>query len=544
MAKSTKVYWRQAEYYFLWSGLLFSLVFHLLWWHFPLVRDEGEFAVIARQILDGIPLYQGAYNYKLPGVSLILALNMLVFGKSVWTVRFTGMLINLLSIWMVYKFSKRFLNRRIAFYSAFFYSLLSNHFAMVGYATMSEQFVALFIVSGLYFLLSKGKKLHLFISGLMFGLALLMKQSILFMLLAPFVYLSVQEFPRSALQAKKFLADSLRIGCGITIPYLLVVTGVYLQGSFTDLWKWTVVFPSEYSAIIPLRYGWIYLKSALKYISYPYRALWLAGLLGFLLFLWQWKSLRQKCIFTIWGLLAFAGVSAGFYYRFHYFYFVLPFPAIMAAFFLHFMLDRPAASEGGKSPQKAVSYRNLLTFLILIGLFLYAGKYEFLMPYRFDSRQIVRRVEGRNPYYEMPLIAQKVKPLLKPEDQVLVFGSEAEFYFYVPQKNATGYLFTYEMVKPHPGNLVMQKEYISQAEQHKPKIFLDVDVRTSWLKWDKVPDTIFRWKEVFLKNYRLAGLVEYDMDTTLFLWDVSGDYQPVRENVVRIYSRLEHSQGN
>ncbi len=541
MTDRAKKYWRQPEYYVLLLSALFSILFHILWWHFPLVRDEGEFAVIAGQILDGIPLYREAYNYKLPGVSVILALQMLITGKTVWSVRFTGMLINLLSIGAIYKLSKRFFNPEVASFAAFFYSILSNHYAMIAYATMSEQFVALFIIAGLYFLLCKEKRLHLFNSGLMFGLALLMKQSILFMLFAPFLYLLIESLSRSAFRLKNIWRDSLWIGSGMVIPYLSVVLWVYVQGSFAQFWKWTFVFPSEYSEVIPLRYAWIYLKSALRYITYPYRAIWLAALLGFLFFLWKEKSLQRKFVFMSWSILAFAGVSAGFYYRFHYFYFVLPFLAMLAAFFLHLLLGSPETKdfEDATFAKAGTNYRNIVPFLLFITLFAYAGRYEFLPVSRLDTRQMVRRVEGRNPYYEMPVIAQKMKPLLKPEDQVLVFGSEAEFYFYMHQKNAVSYLFTYEMVKPHPGNIVMQKEYISQAEANKPKLFLDVDVRTSWLKWDKVPDTIFRWKKHFLKNYRRIGVVEYDTDTTLFLWDVPGDYQASKENVIQIYRRTD-----
>jgi hypothetical protein len=93
------------------------------------------------------------------------------------------------------------------------------------------------------------------------------------------------------------------------------------------------------------------------------------------------------------------------------------------------------------------------------------------------------------------------------------------------------------MVKPHKGNISMQLEFIEQVEKNKPKIFIDVDVYTSWLRWDHIPDTLFRWKEKYLENYDRLALVEYDQDTSIFLWEIPDDYQAKLENVIQVYQR-------
>ncbi len=184
--------------------------------------------------------------------------------------------------------------------------------------------------------------------------------------------------------------------------------------------------------------------------------------------------------------------------------------------------------------------RKILKTLTLI-FFLFLGIYGIMKEIPLmagnNLRRAVRRVEARNPYYEMPVIAQKIATSLRKEDQLVVFGSDAELYFYLPNKNATSYLFTYEMVKPHKGNISMQLEFIEQVEKNKPKIFIDVDVYTSWLRWDHIPDTLFRWKEKYLENYDRLALVEYDQDTSIFLWEIPDDYQAKLENVIQVYQR-------
>jgi hypothetical protein len=521
----------------LFSAILFSLIFHIVWWDFPLVRDEGEFAVIARQILQGIPLYKEAYNYKLPGVSLILASQMLFLGKTLWTVRWTGMLINVLSIWMIFRLSSKWFGSRAGIFSAFFYSILSNHYAMIAYSTMSEQFVVLFILLALTYLHESSRQ-KIFISGIFFGFAFLMKQSAIFMLLIPYFYFAYSVFPFSRKQFLQFAQKSILVSIGIFLPYLGIVGWVLLQGSFTQFWNWTYVYPSEYSMVMDLRYAWNYLFSALGYISYPYRFIWMMALFGFLFLIGGKEKSKLKYLFVIYSVLAGLSVSAGLYFRFHYFYFILPVLSISASYFVWFWIDDYRLLR--LVTHKNKNMRKILKTLTLI-FFLFLGIYGIMKEIPLmagnNLRRAVRRVEARNPYYEMPVIAQKIATSLRKEDQLVVFGSDAELYFYLPNKNATSYLFTYEMVKPHKGNISMQLEFIEQVEKNKPKIFIDVDVYTSWLRWDHIPDTLFRWKEKYLENYDRLALVEYDQDTSIFLWEIPDDYQAKLENVIQVYQR-------
>ncbi|MBI4172199.1 MAG: hypothetical protein HY511_05525, partial [Actinobacteria bacterium] len=48
----------------------------------PLDRDEGEYAYLGQLLLQGIPPYATAYNFKMPGIYGIYALILAVFGQS------------------------------------------------------------------------------------------------------------------------------------------------------------------------------------------------------------------------------------------------------------------------------------------------------------------------------------------------------------------------------------------------------------------------------------------------------------------------------
>lgn len=358
------------------------------------------------------------------------------------------------------------------------------------------------------------------------------------MLLIPYFYFAYSVFPFSRKQFLQFAQKSILVSIGIFLPYLGIVGWVLLQGSFTQFWNWTYVYPSEYSMVMDLRYAWNYLFSALGYISYPYRFIWMMALFGFLFLIGGKEKSKLKYLFVIYSVLAGLSVSAGLYFRFHYFYFILPVLSISASYFVWFWIDDYRLLR--LVTHKNKNMRKILKTLTLI-FFLFLGIYGIMKEIPLmagnNLRRAVRRVEARNPYYEMPVIAQKIATSLRKEDQLVVFGSDAELYFYLPNKNATSYLFTYEMVKPHKGNISMQLEFIEQVEKNKPKIFIDVDVYTSWLRWDHIPDTLFRWKEKYLENYDRLALVEYDQDTSIFLWEIPDDYQAKLENVIQVYQR-------
>ena len=70
------------SYGFLLLVLLFFGLIRLRLLHFPLERDEGEYAYSGQLILQGIAPYQLSYSMKLPGTAAAYALFMAIFGLS------------------------------------------------------------------------------------------------------------------------------------------------------------------------------------------------------------------------------------------------------------------------------------------------------------------------------------------------------------------------------------------------------------------------------------------------------------------------------
>jgi len=501
--------------------------------NFPLVRDEGEFAYIASLILSGNDLYDFAYNYKLPGVSAVYSLFMLLFGKNLLAVRIAGTFINLLGIYFIYKLTQKLYDKNIGAFAAIGYSLLSVDYSVIGYSAMSEQFVNLFVISGLIVLLKaldSNKIIYFFISGLLIGLSFIMKQSALFIVIAPVLFLVYHHLFVNRKSTGKFFYMLFCLLSGIGLPYLVIVLIVLWQGTLEQFIKWTITYPSSYSKIISFNEAVYILKNSLIYVTHHYREIWAFSFLGFFAFIFSRFPFANKLLILLFGIFGFLSVSAGFYFRHHYFIMILPVTVIFFGFFSNLIIK--FVNRFNQGIIKVIVF----VFIIFISGYYVINKTKIY--FQHNTQTLVRYFEGLNPYYEAKIVSDSLNRILKPEDNLAVLGSEAEIYFYTMNKPATGYLFTYELVKPHKYNLEMQKEMIKEIEKNKPKAIVYADIRTSWLIYNDIPTEIFSWFDEYVKQYEKIGVVDISYDTTIYKWhDEVANYVPKSKATLNIYLR-------
>src|SRR5580692_2258310 len=145
----------------------------------PLERDEGEYAYAGQLILQGIPPYELAYNMKLPGTYYACALGMALFGQTIAGMHATLIVVNSLTIVFVFLLALKLFGVAAGLVAAASYALMSVSPFVLGMATHANQFVVLFVVPATW-LLWKGceenRRGWVFLSGLLYGLAFLMKQ--------------------------------------------------------------------------------------------------------------------------------------------------------------------------------------------------------------------------------------------------------------------------------------------------------------------------------------------------------------------------------
>src|ERR1022692_380396 len=145
----------------------------------PLDRDEGEYAYAGQLILQGIPPYELAYNMKLPGTYYAYAAGMAAFGQTIKGVHLTLIAANSLTIIFVFLLGRKLSGAMAGVVACASYGIMSVSTGVLGMEAHANHFVVLFAVPATLLLWRAGKSNRpgtLFFSGLLYGLAFLMKQ--------------------------------------------------------------------------------------------------------------------------------------------------------------------------------------------------------------------------------------------------------------------------------------------------------------------------------------------------------------------------------
>jgi hypothetical protein len=123
------------------AAILFSTLVRIRLGEFPLERDEGEYAYAGQLILEGIPPYRLAYNMKLPGTYLAYAVMMALFGQSAAGIHLGLLIVNLVTIALLYFLGRDLFDPLAGAVSAVGFSVMSVSASVLGTAAHATHFV-------------------------------------------------------------------------------------------------------------------------------------------------------------------------------------------------------------------------------------------------------------------------------------------------------------------------------------------------------------------------------------------------------------------
>src|SRR6478735_5434286 len=256
---SARIPARRAIWPWIWLGLIFLFVvavrIRLL--PVPLERDEGEYAYAGQLILEGIPPYQLVYNVKFPGTYAAYALLMAIFGQTPSGIHLGLLFVNLGAIVLLFFLARRLFDSYAAVIASATYALMSTSTAVMGLRAHATHFVIVAALGGFVVLLrglESRRALTLFWSGLLFGVAVLMKQQGVFLGIFAFGVLLYNEWSSKiaansdgssagSLQgpdtdAKKSLLPGLRrvaaFSFGTVVPYAMACLVLWRTGVFKN----------------------------------------------------------------------------------------------------------------------------------------------------------------------------------------------------------------------------------------------------------------------------------------------------------------------
>jgi hypothetical protein len=504
----------------------------------PLERDEGEYAYLGQLILKGIPPYLNAYSMKLPGAGMAYAVIMSLFGQTPFGIHLGLLIVNVLSAALVWLLARRLFEKLTATVATMIYLLLSLSQGVFGVFAHATHFVVLFSLAGYVLLLhflTNHRRFHLATSGFCLGLAFIMKQHAVPLVVFAFLYLLWNEYKKGC-SAKRLLSEGgLFSGCAAA-PFTAIVLWVVQAGTFGRFWFWTVAYARGYASRDIFSKGLTapisYLASTMADIAFYQLAIWLAAGVGIaLMLLRRYRSMDRLFMFGF-SFSAFLAMCPGFYFRGHYFVLILAPIALLSAFAVTKSADLVPASFSPWARDTIAA--GLL--LSLLGFGLYQERSYF---FGLSPLEVSRDTYGTNPFPESLEIARYIRQHSAPGDRIAVLGSEPQIYFYANRLSATGHIYMYGLMEDQQYAEMMQQQMISDIEAARPLYIVNVNAQASWLRNVKSPQNLGMWAYGYIgKHYRLVGIADIYQDTTNYLWD--GDvfgYVPRSDSFIALWKR-------
>jgi hypothetical protein len=502
----------------------------------PLERDEGEYAYAGQLILQGIPPYELACSMKLPGTYYAYALGMAIFGETSAGVHLTLLAANALTVVFVFLLGRKLLGTTGSVVACASYGVMSASIFVQGMAAHANHFVTLFAVPATLLLLradERGSPGILFTSGLLYGLAFLMKQQGICFCFFAVLFLIWRAVADKSILSGGFFKNGLLLGLGISLPFALFCLMCLAVGNFGRFWFWTYTYACSYVTAESWPEGWrnliLHLQENFK-VSLGFWSLAVAGLP----LAWWSKALRQPALFvTAFWVCSFLGAAAGLYFRSQYFILVLPAFALLVGMAV-VSLQRMASFGPVRRILRALP-------LILFGLvFIWFIFCQSLFFFQVSALRLCRFLYKANPFEEAVAAAQFVREHSAPDARIAVMGSEPEIYFYAHRHSATGYIYTYPLMESQPAAPAMQREMMREIEASRPEYIVTIPYQLSWLVRPDSDQTILNWMwEYVPKLYDKVGIVGYDDQGGLVcLWNEAVTNAPPAwvENI-RIYRR-------
>jgi len=481
----------------------------------PLERDEGEYAYAGQLILRGIPPYKLVYNMKLPGTYAAYALVLTLFGQTARGIHLGLLVLNAGTVALLFLLARRLVGSFAGAVAAATYALLSVGSGVDGVWAHATHLVVLPALAGLLLLLralESGRPRDYAVGGVLLGLAFVMKQHGLFLLLFGGAVV-VGHALRGPSPARRLGAQGGAFAAGAALPFLLVCLALAALGVFATFWFWTFRYAAVYVSSMPLSAGLQNLRDGLVRVTALSLPLWGLALAGLAVLIGS-RDLRPHRAFIAGFLLfSFIATCPGLYFREHYFVLLLPPVALLVGIALdavrRHLLARGYARASGVVPG-AIFATACAVVLLAQAQFLFAA----------TPREASRMCYGLNPFPEAAVIADTIAAHTIKDDRIAIIGSEPEIVFYARRLSATGHVYMYGLVDQNPFASVMQEQAIREIESSDPAWLVFVNIPQSWLLRPNSDMSILEWySNTALKTFEPVGLVEVlSASETAYTW--------------------------
>lgn len=530
-----KLLGRHWEYWVLGFVLALGVGLRLHLLDVSLERDEGEYAYAGQLLLQGVPPYELAHNMKLPGIYMVYAIVMAVFGETARGIHLGLLVANACTTGFIFLVGRRLSGPVAGLVAAGCFSVLSSTYAVQGVFANAEHFVILPALAGVWLLLlarSSGRSLQFFWSGLLLGTGFVIKQHGIAFVAFAAVVLAIDAARMGGAWNRSWSRRFALLALGACLPYAAIVLALYLAGTLENFWFWTVHYAMEYGGLTSIETGWrlFRLRSGNIYEATP--MLWWLSALGLVLLPWNRGAASHRLTLLLFCIFSVMSICPGLYFRPHYFVLLLPAASLLAGSAIETL-------AGLLSAERVRTVRYVIPVVIAL-LFIGGSAWEQREFNLKASPFLASRVAfDLNPFPEAEKVGEYLRRHSEKGDRIAVVGSEPEIYFYARQRSATRYLYTYPLMETQVYAGKMQREMIQEIEAAAPAFLVFVNMRSSWLLNERSDLSIMEWFHTYQESsYDQVGLVEIELLHSAFHWAPAELPSPPRTlNWISIFKR-------
>lgn len=399
--------------------LLLTTIIRLHFLEIPFERDEGSYAYLGQEVLNGKKPYIDFFERKFPVMFYAYAALVAIFGYSLTGLHSAFLVINLLTVALTFLIVKKVFNPLTGWITATAFALYSMSLYASGFTAQSEHLVIFFSWLGFWLLIHAFERKNFWlylIAGIFMSLGLLIKQNGIFFICFSIIVLIVQSTRQkySKLQMFKFL---LAYACGGVFLIFMVFIIIWIQGVLDAMLYWAIEASTEYIAEVGTDKIFRNIVYMIRRVSQTNLLLWTFSLLGLISIWFTRVPAYRKILITLFFILSFAAVIPGFRFFGHYWLFFLPSMAVLVGVF-YFSLS------------KLIKKGQIVFFvgfsLIFVFNVLQNRDYYFLKNVNMPAK----KAYGSDIFPTTKKIADYLNQTMQPEDNLLVLGFEPQIYVY------------------------------------------------------------------------------------------------------------------
>jgi hypothetical protein len=475
--------------------------------------DQGSFAYLGAEILDGRWPYIDTWDHQFPGLMLLSALEILALGKSGAAFRLFDWAYQLLNVYLIYSITRKLTDRTGGYVAAIVYCLIYQGYGPWNTA-QREGSAMLFVLWGFWLFLTASRRRPMITAigiGLGLGIAVVFKPTML--------ALSTLYAPLLLRPDRKSIALA---GAGLTAlltPVAAMLIILWANGALFDFYEANLAFQAQ--SYVPISRG-----------DLPLVAFWISKLtnlgaqtfavgVGYLPFLFWGRSLRERRMLYL-GYVAsvYAVFIQGTFAGYHY----LPGLALGAALIgtmfslgSWLVLKNAGFVVGGLSITRRMALAHLLV-LVAIPLYVRVDSVQKLVTLQFLERPAPD--EYRNgtvfDFTESWDVAEYLRTHTEPGDRIQVWGHESLVYYLADRDSASRFHTSNPLVARPTGwtltpmQLRWRKEFMRDVREMRPRYIAVVREDNWW--WspgqqtsEQLLDDFPSWKQFILDRYSLEN---------------------------------------